>query len=216
MRNTRDRILDAAAQLLVREGADAVTIAAVAREAEVSKGGLFYHFPSKEVLVEQLVARYVASFDALVDSSGRRAGCRDRRVPVLGRESRRPSDPRGGGAPGRGGAHTAGARRPRERYRSWQARLDADGVPANVSATIRFAVDGIWLADTFDLAPIRGAARRDLRAFAPAAAHGLAEAPVMPFVDSMTSPIFFSGLRRTSTAGIRRRARHPSSPAAGR
>ena len=48
----------------------------------------------------------------------------------------------------------------RERYRAWQDRLDRDGVPAEVAATIRFAVDGLWLADTLDLAPARGAARQ--------------------------------------------------------
>ena len=162
MRNTRDRILDAAAQLLVREGAEAVTIAAVAREAEVSKGGLFYHFPSKEVLVEQLVARYVASFDALIGSSEDEPGAATAVYLSSAESHGGPATPVVAALLAAAALTPRGLEGLRERYRSWQARLDADGVPANVSATIRFAVDGIWLADTFDLAPIRGTARRDL------------------------------------------------------
>ena len=41
---SRDAILDAAGRILVRDGGDALTIASVAREAGISKGGLFYHF----------------------------------------------------------------------------------------------------------------------------------------------------------------------------
>ena len=45
---TRDTILSAAANLVLRKGASRMTLEAVAREAGVSKGGLLYHFPSKE------------------------------------------------------------------------------------------------------------------------------------------------------------------------
>lgn len=54
---TRDRILDALQEILVQEGGSAVTLEAVAAAAGVSKGGLLYHFPSKEAMVTGLVAR---------------------------------------------------------------------------------------------------------------------------------------------------------------
>ncbi|PRX96198.1 TetR/AcrR family transcriptional regulator [Allonocardiopsis opalescens] len=54
---TRDRILDALQRILVEHGATAITLEAVAAEAEVSKGGLLYHFRSKEALVQGLVDR---------------------------------------------------------------------------------------------------------------------------------------------------------------
>lgn len=55
--NTRDRILDALQDTLIRGGYSAVTLEAVAREAEVSKGGLLYHFPSKAAMVNGLIER---------------------------------------------------------------------------------------------------------------------------------------------------------------
>ena len=47
----------------------------------------------------------------------------------------------------------------RERYADWQARLDRDGISPWVAAAVRFAVDGIWLADVLGLAPVTGRRR---------------------------------------------------------
>ncbi|MFM7780846.1 MAG: helix-turn-helix domain-containing protein, partial [Alphaproteobacteria bacterium] len=51
------RILDAAENLIIARGVGAMTLEAVAREARVSKGGLLYHFASKEALLEALLGR---------------------------------------------------------------------------------------------------------------------------------------------------------------
>jgi AcrR family transcriptional regulator len=53
----RDRVLDAYETLLIEKGSAAVTLDAVAAAAEVSKGGLLYHFASKDALAEGLLAR---------------------------------------------------------------------------------------------------------------------------------------------------------------
>src|SRR3954471_17885396 len=59
---TRDNLLDAAAKVVHRDGAQALTLDAVAAEAEVSKGGLLYHFKSKNDLVEAMVERWMKEF----------------------------------------------------------------------------------------------------------------------------------------------------------
>lgn len=56
-RSTRDRLLDAFETLLVSGGSRAATLDAVAAAADVSKGGLLYHFPSKDALVEAMLDR---------------------------------------------------------------------------------------------------------------------------------------------------------------
>ncbi|MWV49419.1 TetR family transcriptional regulator [Rathayibacter sp. VKM Ac-2803] len=53
----RDRVLDAFEALLIEQGERAATLDATARTAGVSKGGLLYHFPSKDALVDGLVER---------------------------------------------------------------------------------------------------------------------------------------------------------------
>ncbi|MDR6970144.1 TetR/AcrR family transcriptional regulator [Leifsonia shinshuensis] len=62
-RSARDRILDAFEELLAEQSERAATLDAVAARAGVSKGGLLYHFASKEALVDGVLDR----FSALVD-----------------------------------------------------------------------------------------------------------------------------------------------------
>ncbi len=58
---TRRMILDAAARLIGRYGT-AVPVAQIADAAQVSKGGLLYHFPSKEDLLTGLAAELMERF----------------------------------------------------------------------------------------------------------------------------------------------------------
>lgn len=54
---TRERVLAAYEDLLIGDGPQAATLDAVAAKAGVSKGGLLYHFKSKEALNEGLLAK---------------------------------------------------------------------------------------------------------------------------------------------------------------
>lgn len=56
-RATQDRILDAALHLLAEKGYEGFTTGAVSRRASVSKGSLFQHFPTKELLLVATVER---------------------------------------------------------------------------------------------------------------------------------------------------------------
>jgi Transcriptional regulator len=78
VRNTREQLLDAATRVLLRDGAEHVTLEAVAAEAGVSKGGLLYHFSSKPALVAALVDRLVGRFDAALQSCGDQPGAATR------------------------------------------------------------------------------------------------------------------------------------------
>ena len=57
MPSARDRVLDAYETLLIEAGPAASTLDAVAAAAGVSKGGLLYHFASKDALAAGLLAR---------------------------------------------------------------------------------------------------------------------------------------------------------------
>ena len=53
--NKRAAILEAAAGIVAASGAAHLTIDAVARAAALSKGGVLYHFPSKQALLEGML-----------------------------------------------------------------------------------------------------------------------------------------------------------------
>ncbi|MCP5517060.1 MAG: TetR/AcrR family transcriptional regulator [Verrucomicrobiales bacterium] len=61
--SARETILDAAETLVHELGAGNLTLDAVAQRAAVSKGGLLYHFPSKEALLQGMVARQLEQFE---------------------------------------------------------------------------------------------------------------------------------------------------------
>lgn len=75
---SKQKIL-AAADILTREvGPGHISLDAVAARAGVSKGGLLYHFPSKERLLEALVEQHLRTFDqALTDREEKSKGAPD-------------------------------------------------------------------------------------------------------------------------------------------
>ena len=50
-KSSREKILDAAAELVTEIGAGRLTLEAVAEKAGLSKGGLLYNFPTKEAAI---------------------------------------------------------------------------------------------------------------------------------------------------------------------
>ena len=65
---TRDAVLRAAAQVLVRLGVGAFTIDAVAQEAGITKGGVLHHFPSKDALITSLIEQVTQMFNQRLET----------------------------------------------------------------------------------------------------------------------------------------------------
>ncbi len=80
--STRDRILDAAERVVMRDGAGRLTIDAVVRESGFSKGGVLYNFPSKPALVEGMVKRLILSARAEIEALA--AAAQDRGMSPAG------------------------------------------------------------------------------------------------------------------------------------
>ena len=76
--NKRAFILEAAAGIVEASGAAHLTIDAVAAAASVSKGGVLYHFPSKQALLEEFESIYlrklVERFRGNISQSAKSAG----------------------------------------------------------------------------------------------------------------------------------------------
>ena len=64
MISSKDRILDAAERVVLRDGGGHLTLDAVAHEAALSKGGVLYNFPTKEDLIRGMIARLSQRFGA--------------------------------------------------------------------------------------------------------------------------------------------------------
>lgn len=65
----RRKLLDCAVRLAFEHGPAGLTIQAVSDAAGVTKGGLFYHFPSKQALIEGIFDTLTERLDADVDAA---------------------------------------------------------------------------------------------------------------------------------------------------
>jgi AcrR family transcriptional regulator len=148
---TRDRLLDAAGAVVMRDGAQALTLDAVAEEAEVSKGGLLYHFKSKRDLVEGLVERWMTEFQREIDASD----------PAFVRGYVRSSAPEGNEL----GMLAALIGDPtllvavRMQYGIWQDRVEREAADPVDATVARLAADGLWLAELLGMGPPAGELR---------------------------------------------------------
>jgi AcrR family transcriptional regulator len=64
--NTQDRICQAAIRTVIRDGMLAMTLDNVAKEAGVSKGGVMYHFSTKEQLVTATLTYYAEQAERML------------------------------------------------------------------------------------------------------------------------------------------------------
>ena len=151
---TRDRLLDAAGAVVMRDGAQALTLDAVAQEAEVSKGGLLYHFKSKRDLVEGMVERWLAEFEKEMDEAD----------AAFVRGYVKASAPAGNEL----GMLAALIADPsllvavRKQYGIWQDRVEREGGDAVDATVARLAADGLWLAELLGMGPPTGELREQV------------------------------------------------------
>jgi AcrR family transcriptional regulator len=151
---TRISILDAANQVILEKGAQALTLDAVAQKASVSKGGLLYHFPSKKKLIEGMIERLISGVEAGLEQEQAKNGG-DYLAAFIYAFSE--SDPQWNEVSC--ALMAAIANEPdllaplQKRYRQWQAQVTAVSPSPEVATLIRLALDGLWIADLLDFAP---------------------------------------------------------------
>lgn len=67
--SVKERILCEANKVIANKGLNCFTLEEVAREAGVSKGGLLYHYPSKDKLIKSLIEYHIEQFECRITSS---------------------------------------------------------------------------------------------------------------------------------------------------
>jgi AcrR family transcriptional regulator len=153
-----DRILEAAERVVAEVGAARLTLDVVAQAAGVSKGGLLYHFPSKESLLVALSQRYVQSMEHCIESakgglSEGEAG-RDLKACIVGILG---SDPR---SKAMGAALLATAANDltlleviRERIAAHNQELADSGADFARATIVMLAIDGLMMRESLRISP---------------------------------------------------------------
>jgi AcrR family transcriptional regulator len=146
----RERILGAAYEVVRERGTVAMTLEAVAEAAAVSKGGLLYHFASKDDLLRAMVERLIRDYDdaesAERDADPNPVGRSARAYVRAGTQSLRDSDVWLAlvAALGEGPSMIEPWR---EHCAGWTAVDRRENVDLVDAVVARLAADGLWLAD---------------------------------------------------------------------
>jgi len=157
----RDAILVAAGGIVREQGAAHMTLDAVSAKAQVSKGGLLYHFPSKEALLLGMIDRLIeyleslrkAEEDKLPDTPGKGLKAHIRAMALIDTRvsSVLPA------------LLAAGAQDPKllEPVKAVRAKAAevfcSRGISKEFAAVVSLAVEGMWIAE------VLGTDRRSLK-----------------------------------------------------
>ncbi len=149
----RTKIIRAARRIIRKSGAAHLTLEEIADEAGVSKGGLLYHFPSKEALIRELI-----------DLRFRRLTERIDEISAEKRENGKPGswltafiaaslETAGSDSTGYDELLAAKSLHPellksaRKHIRQWQTAVKADSEDPVLASILMLAADGILLRD---------------------------------------------------------------------
>ncbi|MEK8130319.1 TetR/AcrR family transcriptional regulator [Paenibacillus filicis] len=165
----RNEILKVACKLVSEKGASKLTLDAVAKEAGVSKGGLLYHFPTKEALIQATLDDFLNRFDSNTEEEASRntklnngwAEAYLIETFEIGKEDLQMS----------ASILAAAANSPdlldpmRERYIMWQSRMMAECKDPVEATVARLAADGLFFCELFGFAPLDEPFRSDVLSY---------------------------------------------------
>ena len=157
----RRAILDAAAQIVIDRGAGNVTLDAVAIRAGMSKGGLLYHFATKQALLQAMVDRLCTDFESRTRAHVDEAGPLAAYVSVaLDREANGSL----ASALLAAIANDAGLLEPmRAHRRRWLSHLQPTSPGFADRTIVWLATEGLWVLELLELSPLNRAQRGQIR-----------------------------------------------------
>lgn len=155
---TKKLIVNSAIQFLLEYGFEKLTLEAVAKEAGISKGGLLYHFPNKDALLQEIALVIfddlkgnfykLVEMDPIEEGKWTRAFIESSRLDLanlaeqnIGKLALSLSNKEAG-------------KNISEVYRSLLIKLEDDGIDPVTSTLIRLALDGLYYTELLNVVPV--------------------------------------------------------------
>ncbi|MGE5703981.1 MAG: TetR/AcrR family transcriptional regulator [Clostridia bacterium] len=156
--STKQVILESAYHLVQTEGIARLTLDAVAAHASVSKGGLLYHFPSKEALIKGMIDHLFDKFHLEMQEGMPAEGDTDgqwTRSYVRTTFRSEEQELKISAALLAALVNNPDLLHPvRDYYAKWQQLMEQDGIDPAVATICRLAADGLWFGEMFGLSPL--------------------------------------------------------------
>lgn len=155
---TKSSILKAANDVVRHDGVSGLTLDRVAEVAGISKGGLLYHYATKQDLIVGMLEATLRETDDrlndLADANGRASGAFAQAYLDFVRSGDHAEANTASSIFAAAALEDGDLTLAQERFQQWQGRLIADdGLDETVGLLARVVGDGLWLIDLFGLAP---------------------------------------------------------------
>ncbi|MBM7599603.1 AcrR family transcriptional regulator [Virgibacillus halotolerans] len=154
----RQHILKSATVFILENNFNKLTLDAVAKQAGISKGGLLYHFPNKEALLMGLTQYTFEEFTILTEAHAKedpvekgkwsrayieavKWDLENNAALNVGIMAASTLDPKLSESMSHG-------------YQHIQSKMEKDSIDSETVAIIRLAIDGLYYAELFNIAPL--------------------------------------------------------------
>jgi AcrR family transcriptional regulator len=154
----REKLLIAAAKVVRERGAMALTLDATAREAGVSKGGLLYHFATKDALIAAMVAdfgeRVLGEVSELQKQYEGQPGSLTRAVVAHTEQNAGQNDKLPVALIAALATNSALLEPARQMSKGRFSALHDDKIPFEIAAIANLAADGLWFMELLGIEPL--------------------------------------------------------------
>ena len=154
---TKRKLLEAASLVVKEKGASQLTLEAVAKQANVSKGGLLYHYPNKQALLKAMIGYLNENFERAIAKQIEQS---EDKMTWLEAYVKMSFDPQHSQIAESAGMLAAIANNMSlleplaERYQVLQQELEASNLDSDLANIIRLAADGLWFTELFKISPL--------------------------------------------------------------
>ncbi|MED1472391.1 TetR/AcrR family transcriptional regulator [Bacillus salipaludis] len=154
----RRLILDTAKEVTLENGFSELTLDAVAKKADISKGGLLYHFPNKESLIKGL-AKYIfeefyLNFVKYAKNDSNEIGKWSRALIEASKFDLEHYGELNAGILATSFLEPEIAKNISAGYKTILKKLEDDGINPVTATIIRLALDGLYYSQTSNVAPL--------------------------------------------------------------
>ena len=154
----KESMLQSAVNLIATKGIDALTIDALAVSTNATKGGVQYHFPSKDKLFTDTLEYLLTEYDHAVSqyAESLKGPCRWLRAYVELTTAKISPEDRVAGAMLAILTSDDPRAEPFRRFTShWRKRAVEDGIEPAIALIVRLAVDSLWTESLFGGATVK-------------------------------------------------------------
>lgn len=153
MLSRKAELFKAAQKIINSKGVSHLTLDNIAKEAGISKGGLLYHFPSKNALIQEAIESVLESYATEMDKLTEKNPSTGQFIRSYAEVSLSNTQQLTSGLLAATATDPELLKPIQEYYDEWQKKIEDDGVDPVIATIIRLTVDGLWFCELFGLAP---------------------------------------------------------------